>query len=240
MHKRLSSHLLTHDILYKSQYGFRAAHSCEHALLEAQYCINSALDKKQIAILLLIDFSKAFDMVDHDILLHKLEHYGIRGALLSWFKTYLIGREQYVYVNDTSSGKLKLNYSVPQGSILGPLLFIIYTNDLPGISDNASYIFYADDANVIVTGHNYVELQEKINTILNSIDNWVNLNGLKLNVKKTKYMIFSNRKCNENLNIRLNGITIKRTKCERFLGVLLDDKLSFKQHIAKLATKISI
>ena len=75
---------------------FRAAHSCEHALLEAQYCINSALDKKQIAILLLIDFSKAFDMVDHDILLRKLEHYGIRGTLLSWFKTYLIGREQYV------------------------------------------------------------------------------------------------------------------------------------------------
>ena len=91
-----------------------------------------------------------------------------------------------------------------------------------------------------MTGHNYVELQEKINTILDSIDNWVNQNGLKLNVKKTKYMIFSNRQCSENLNIRLNGVTINRTKCERFLGVLLDDKLSFKQHIAKLATKISI
>ena len=82
--------------------------------------------------------------------------------------------------------------------------------------------------------------EPKINTILNSIDNWVNLNGLKLNVKKTKYMIFSNKQCNENLNIRLNNIAINRTKCERFLGVLLDDKLSFKQHIAKLATKISI
>ena len=240
MHKRLINFLEENKILFESQYGFRALHSCEHALLEAQNYINLALDRKQIAVLLLIDFSKAFDMVDHDILLNKLEHYGIRGTMLAWFKSYLTGRQQYVHVNNINSDNLNLKYSVPQGSILGPVLFILYINDLPNISTAAKYIFFADDANIIITGNNYLEIQEKIDSLLVAIDKWVTLNGLKLNVKKTKFMIFSNRREGANgLDIRLNGVVLERVASERFLGVILESGLTWKIHISKLASKIS-
>ena len=227
MHKRLTHFLAENNTLFESQYGFRALHSCEHALLEAQNYLHSALDKKQIAILLLIDFSKAFDMVDHGILLNKLEHYGVRGTLLAWFKSYLTGRQQYVNVNNVNSEKLDLKFSVPQGSILGAVLFILYINDLPFINKVAKYIFFADDANIIFTGNNFSEIQSKIDVFLAAIDKWVTLNGLKLNLKKTKYMVFTNRHdSGASLNIRLNGVTIDRVDSERFLGVILESKLS--------------
>ena len=162
-----------------------------------------ALDKKQIAVLLLIDFSKAFDMVDHGILLNKLEHYGVRGHHLSWFRTYLMGRSQYVHVNGKNSGDMILNYSVPQGSILGPLLFILYINDLHQVSKLAEYIFYADDANIIITADSYEIFKKKVDTVLRKINTWVSSNGLKLNIKKTKYMVFTNRH-----NINSSGVTI--------------------------------
>lgn len=241
MHKKLTTFLEQNKILFKSQYGFRALHSCEHALLEAQNHLNTALDKKQIAALLLIDFSKAFDMVDHNILLNKLEHYGIRGNFLSWFRSYLIGRKQYVNVNNTDSERLDLNYSVPQGSILGPVLFIIYINDLPNISSLANFVFFADDANIIVTGNDLSEIKRKIDNLLIALDTWVRSNGLKLNVKKTKFMVFSNKNLSnvDDLKFSLDGITIEQSVCERFLGVIMDSKLTWTKHISTLASKVS-
>ena len=214
MHKRLSTFLESNNLIYNSQFGFRSGHSCEYALLDAQNSIINALDKKQIAALLLIDFSKAFDMVDHDILLSKLEHYGIRGLSLEWFKSYLIDRQQYVHVNGHNSAKSTLKYGVPQGSILGPLLFIVYINDLPHISSIVKFILYADDANIILTGYTYTEIQNKIEILLTELLSWVNNNGLKLNIEKNKYMIFSNKK-KQDLDIKLNGIKIERSSSEK-------------------------
>ena len=238
MQSRLVKHLKSRNILYKSQYGFRPGHSCEHALLEAQNTIHRALERKQVTALLLLDFSKAFDLTDHEILLHKLEHYGVRGLCLSWFKSYLTNRRQYVNVNNCDSAIQSLHFGVPQGSILGPILFIIYINDLPNISTLSHCIFFADDANLIISADTYEELNIIVNTILNLVQEWVGNNGLKLNNIKTKYMIFTNKR-REDINISLEGKRLLKSEHERFLGVIIDSRLNWAQHIQHLKTKVS-
>ena len=234
MYQRLSSFFQINSIINSRQYGFRPQHSCEHALLDAK---NTILHRKQIALLLLIDFSKAFDMVDHTILLGKLSKYGIRGPALQWISSYLHDRTQYVSVNGAISSTMHLKYGVPQGSILGPLLFIIYINDLPRIAPLIHFIMYADDANIIIIGNSMAETQAKANELLKLLANWVSANALKLNVGKTHYMVFSNTNT-VTINLELNGSVIHQSHHERFLGVIIDDKLSWKYHHMALANKI--
>jgi len=238
MHNRLYNHLTKYNIIHDTQFGFRAGHSCEHALFTAQNTILSTLNKKEVAVLLLIDFSKAFDMVDHSILLMKLEHYGVRSNALDWFRSYLSDRRQYVHVNNTDSSTEILHHGVPQGSILGPLLFIIYINDIPSISNFAKFVLYADDANIIVTGKDLREVEQKIEQLLPLLLDWITCNGLKLNIGKTKYLIFSNCKKHD-INITIMGNKIERRTSERFLGVIMDENISWTAHRAAIATKIS-
>ena len=238
MHKRLYDFFSRNETIYKHQYGFRKQHSCEHALLEAQYTLTKALDNKQISALLLIDFSKAFDMVDHNTLAYKLEHYGIRGHALNWLKSYLDNRRQYVSVNGHNSRTGDLSCGVPQGSILGPLLFVIFINDLPFIDNLAKFILYADDANIIFTGQSIEIIEMNMRNFISKLEEWVALNGLKLNISKTKYMLFSNRNTRD-INVEISATSIERKKTERFLGVIIDDRLTFKQHRATLASKIA-
>ena len=134
MYTRIMLFLESNNSLYEGQYGFRSGRSCEHAILNAQNLLLESLSKQQVSLLLLIDFSKAFDMVEHSILIEKLEHYGIRGPVLKWLKSYLSNRSQFVSTNGTDSSTLVLEHGVPQGSILGPLIFIIYINHIPEIS----------------------------------------------------------------------------------------------------------
>ena len=190
MHNRIVNFMEANNSLHEMQYGFRSGRSCEHALLKAQSLLLDSLNKNQVSLLLLIDFSKAFDLVDHSILLQKLQHYGIRGKAHNWFKSYLNGREQFVSVNGSDSSKKRMNYGVPQGSILGPLLFIIYINDIPGILKVAKFILYADDANIILSGKNINEIDEQHSLLNTELLKWVDSNGLLLNLKKTNYMFF--------------------------------------------------
>ena len=238
MHIRVDNYLTTNNILYENQYGFRKGHSCEHALMSAQHKILENLTKKQITLLLLIDFSKAFDMVDHNILLYKLNHYGIRGTALKWFESYLKNRKQFTQVNNVASDVGELDYGVPQGSILGPLLFIIYINDLPGIQKLSKFIMYADDANILITGTNMDEIEAKFNELSQILVEWVDANGLSLNIKKTKYMIFANTNTRD-FDARVKNIPIENSKVCRFLGVLLDCKLTWRDHITAVRSKLS-
>ena len=188
MQKRLLNFFEKNNSIYKGQYGFRPRHSCEHALLDAQNYLLHTLDKKEIALLLLIDFSKAFDMVDHEILLNKLYFYGVRGLAHDWLRSYLFDRSQYVSINGKKSSTRKLEFGVPQGSILGPLLFVIYINDMPNINKSIHFILYADDANIIVTGKTLQIIQKQIQKFIPHLLNWINTNALKLNIDKTKYI----------------------------------------------------
>ena len=239
MHNRVVEFMESNQSFHELQYGFRSGRSCEHALLTAQNHILHSLNKQQVSLLLLIDFSKAFDMVEHPILLKKLENYGIRGTTLKWFESYLCNREQFVTVNGVDSTKRDINFGVPQGSILGPLLFVIYINDLPNICQLAKFILYADDANIIIRGQSMHEIELQLSELIPALTKWVGNNGLKLNLKKTNYMIFSKRKIDTMGDIIINNTKIERKSESRFLGVIVDDKLCWAQHIKAMKTKMS-
>ncbi len=145
-------------------------------------------------------------------MLKRLNHYGIRGVALDWFKSYLNNREQFVCINGHNSSRKQIAYGVPQGSILGPLLFIIYINDLPQISNLAKFIMYADDANIFITGKTLDEIYSKFDIISTILLKWVDSNGLVLNLKKTNYMIFRKRNNLRTLNTRELHIAGKKNR----------------------------
>ena len=239
MYSRLYKFFTENGTLNDNQFGFRSGRSCEQALLTAQKTILDSLDRKKVALLLLIDFSKAFDMVEHETLLHKLKHYGIRGKAWDWIKSYLSNREQFVTINGQNSSRAPLLYGVPQGSILGPLFFIIYINDLPQICDLAKFILYADDANIIVTGDDINDTETKVLKLIQKLVNWVGGNGLLLNLRKTKFMIFSRKRNIGTFDLKINNVPIEKLSEARFLGVIVDDKFTWKSHILALKTKMS-
>ena len=190
----------SHALFYDSQYGFRKYHSTELAALELVDRIHKEIDENKIPFSVFLDLSKAFDTLDHDILLHKLQYYGITGTALDWFRSYLTERYQYVDYNGASSSMKLLTTGVPQGSILGPLLFIIYMNDIHTVSDNLNFILYADDTTFTsplcsFTYGGYHDIN-RVSTLINSeitkISEWLSVNKLSLNANKTKFMIFHN------------------------------------------------
>ena len=162
MYERLYNFLLKHEILYELQFGFRASHSINHALVSLTEAIKNSLDNRKFGCGIFIDLQKAFDTVNHDILLMKLEHYGIRGTTLDWLKSYLSDRKQYVSVNGSNSSCLNVTCGVPQGSVLGPLLFLIYINDLPRSSSKLTFYLFADDTNIYYESNNLDMLQRTV------------------------------------------------------------------------------
>ena len=188
-----------------------------------------------------IDLQKAFDTVDHEILLYKLNHYGIRGITNSWFRSYLTNREQFVFVEGCESSKRFVNHGVPQGSVLGPLLFLIYINDLPNILKHSKANLFADDTGLLSHDSSLKQLETKVNSDLVNLSNWLKANKISLNEGKTEVILFRsrNKRINYNMKLTLNGFKLKFSSHVRYLGLQLDEHLSWKHHLEVLAKKLS-
>ncbi len=171
---RMYNFVEKYNILSPTQYGFRANYSTHLALIDLIDKISSSLDKSLHTIGLFLDLSKAFNTIDHNILISKLNKYRIRGIALDWFKNYLSDRKQYVVWQETKSSFAPIRCGVPQGSILGPILFLIYINDICNSSKTLSFILFADDTNVFHSSNNLLEAIDTVNRQLCKISEWFN------------------------------------------------------------------
>ena len=249
---QLTEHLNTYGKFAPNQYGFRKYHSTEYATLELIDRLSQDVSNEDDPFTIFIDLSKAFDTLNHEILLHKLERIGIKNNKLDWFRSYLSDRSQYVDMNGTLSDTLYITTGVPQGSILGPILFLIYINDISKASTFFDFICYADDttlkANISkvrrLCGSNDIEIISRyINAELEKVVCWLDVNKLSLNVKKTRVMLFHKSRsyvrdnCNPAIEIR--GKTIQKDKEFDFLGFKLSTALTWNKHIEKISSKIS-
>ena len=200
--------------IYNHQYGFRKNHSTIHPVLQFVDKILEALNKPvpEYSLGIFLDLKKAFDTVNFDILLSKLDHYGFRGVSNLWFKNYLTSRKQYVCINGESSSVNQLFCGVPQGSVLGPLLFLIFINDLPNCTSFFTLLF-ADDTTFQIKNQNLAALFNTANIELDKASAWFSANKLTLNVSKTKFILFRNKKMHvnfENINLKVGEEQIER------------------------------
>ena len=182
--------LESNNILYEHQYGFRKGHSTNHAAITLVERVAKALDTGKIVVGVYLDIRKGFDDIYHPILLRKLYSIRIRGNLYTWINSYLMNRSQFVMYNNSKSETKFITHGVPQGSILGPLFFIVFMNDFSRVSNLLSSILFADDTTVIIERQNYNNLTLTLHTELNKLDVWLQENKLTFNTDKTHCMVF--------------------------------------------------
>jgi len=240
MCRRLMEYLDKNEILKNNQFGFRKMRCTSDAVLEFLNDANMSLDARCQFLTVCLDLSKAFDTIDHWTLIRKLAHVGVRGLPLRWFSTYLKDRTQYVRIRGTDSELRSLSAGVPQGSVLGPLLFLVYINEMSNVCPDLKCIHYADDTTVYVSDSDAQSLVTRVNSGLANLGGWLKNNKLVLNVTKTNCMLISNNFSSGDLPpISIDGRIIDIVECIKFLGVYIDSNLNFRRHVDVVCGKVS-
>lgn len=242
VHDRLIKFFEKWKVLYEGQYGYRKGRSTTDAILDFTGNVIENLNKGNYTIGIFLDMSKAFDSINHKTLLRKLEYYGIRGSALEWFKSYFKQRQIVVNYKNKTSDLYQMPYGTPQGSVLGPLLYLIFANDLVKCLRFSNCVTFADDTTVFLSGNNLKFLYRKANEDLRHLSAWFNSNSLTLNAEKSKYILFrtKNKTLNNVSELKISDSEIKRVKHTQFLGVIIDEFLDWELHVKRVLTKLSM
>ena len=232
IHAQLSFYIEKNNILSKNQYGFRKGLSMSLAIFNVLKILYENWNDKLYSGCVFIDFSRAFDSIDHNILMEKLKLYVLDENPLNFMTNYMSCRAQKNIVNGHMSQQLSVTYGTAQGSILSPLIFILYVNDIFTMLDHeSSVVMYADDTLLISKAENLVEVHEKAQKALQSISNWSSTNRLSLNLAKTKYMVIKHNRVNDETELKLNGHKINNVRQYEYHGMVLDDKLAMNNYL---------
>ena len=220
-YKRLLQYINENEILNIRQYGFREKLATVFVLIDILDNLTKAIDNKEHTVGVFNDLKKAFDTINHDILLTKMNNYGVRGLPLEWLRSYVHNRSQYVSYNNSESSYLPIRCGVPQGSILGPLLFIIYINDLRNVSDVLKIFLFADDTSIFYSNKDMEKVENVLTKNIKHLYVWFKINKLSLNLAKTKYIVFIGKAKHVNINLSVDNTAIERVKETNFLGVIM-------------------
>ena len=237
IYRRFIKFIEKHKLIVLEQYGFLKKHSTTLALINLVDTIKSFLDKGEFVLAIYLDLKKAFDTVNHDILLAKLAHYGFRGHAFNFIQSYLKNRKQYTYVNNVKSNISSIDTGVPQGSVLGPLFFLLYVNDIVKCLHEEMASLFADDTAILLHNKNLQVLKNKAENCLKKLHDWLISNKLSLSIEKTFFIIYHSKKKKIEQQfdyLKLHNSSIKRVKFVKYLGMTLDENLSWDLHVKEL------
>ena len=242
-HKQLHDYVIKYGLLNKVQFGFRPGHSTGAALGCMVDDWSHSIDIGRVIAAIFVDLKRAFDTVDPSVMSLKLRRKGVSDLALKWFHSYLTNRNQQVDVRGTTSNNEQLSHGVPQGSILGPLLFLIYIDDIVDVIKNGDIVMYADDTTLYVSGTSLHDVQNKLQEDVNALKHWIEDNRLHLNAEKTKLMVIGSRQrlriCNnESIHIEYDGKVIERCFTIKCLGVIIDENILWHDHVKSVCKKV--
>ena len=245
MYNKLAPFFQKHKVFYKCQFAFKKNHATNNALTEVMNYIYKSLDEGNYVFGIYIDLKKAFDTVQHQILLYKLQHYGIRGLAFQWFESYLSKRKQFVVINNIQSDISEFcEYGVPQGSVLVPVLFLLFINDIDRSLSKITIKLFADDTNCFISDKNFISLERLVEIELNRLQKWINATKLTINFdpKKSSYYVFKSRgKCfpvNFDTGLKVGSNLLKYKETTKYLGIILDSNLTWESHIKEMNQKL--